>query len=399
MELNERFKLLTNYNVKNTLTENVVSILNEDAITKAAREGVIVAKELEGVIKLMKADEKIAKELKSLKTGGVQTADDLLVVLTLNKLSADAKGFMNSSILKSGTGNIKMLELAAQDIVKSPAFAQKYYKSWVEEGGRVGLENALKKSGRYSDSAITQIVIQSEKNLTTLEKMSKVKTTTNTGGKITKETETLAKETEALAKESHISKYKEKFKTYYNNGKGKLSEIKKNEWVRKGFLKRKGGLGKPVRWVISKRKALAWAAAAGVAYLIWKAWAKSNDLDVEDKDTGDSGTGGSGTGGSGGGTVYTNCTTFPYKKGCQNSAISEVQDCLGLTPDGKFGPNTEAALVAKGYGKEITQDVYNKVKANCGGSTISTTTTTTLNPADNYTLTDVDAENASSLFK
>jgi hypothetical protein len=87
MELNERFKLLSNYNVKNTLTENVVSILNEDAFTKAAREGALVAKELEGALKSMKADSNIAKELETLKAGGVQTADDLLSILKLNKLS------------------------------------------------------------------------------------------------------------------------------------------------------------------------------------------------------------------------------------------------------------------------------------------------------------------------
>lgn len=97
-------------------------------------------------------------------------------------------------------------------------------------------------------------------------------------------------------------------------------------------------------------------------------------------------------------TNYTNCTDFPYKKGCQSSVIAEVQQCLGLTADGKFGPNTEKTLKDKGYGAEITKEVYDKIKANCGG-TSSATTTTTLNPADNYTLTDVDAENASSLFK
>jgi hypothetical protein len=80
--------------------------------------------------------------------------------------------------------------------------------------------------------------------------------------------------------------------------------------------------------------------------------------------------------------------------------VSEVQDCLGLTPDGKFGPKTEKALIDKGYSKEISQETYDKIKENCGSSTSSTTTTTTtINPATNYDLTNVDASNASSLFK
>jgi len=411
MELNERFKLLTNYNVKNTLTENVVSILNEDAFTKAAREGLIVAKELEGVITTMKADSKIAKELESLKTGGVQTADDLLSMLKGNKLSAEAKGLMNTSILKSSTGNSKMLELAAQDLVKSPAFANKYYKAWVE-GGKPGLENALKQSGKYSDGAITKIVSQSEKNLTTLEKMSKVKTGESLGksgkagesGKAfeggSKAAEQSSKTT-ALAKESYIQRFKDKFKSYYDGGKGRLTGLKKKQWFQKGFLKYDKTLNK---FVISKRKILAWAAVAMVTYSIMKGWLNENGIKEDTKidDTNNGGGSGGGTGGgsgTGGKTTYTSCTDYPYKKGCQSTLVSEVQGCLGLAADGKFGPKTEAKLTEKGYGAEITKEVYDKIKANCGTTTSSTTTTTTINPATNFELTNIDAENASSLFK
>lgn len=405
MELNERFKLLTNYNVKNTLTENVVSILNEDAFTKAAREGLIVAKELEGVIKTMKTDSRIAKELESLKAGGVQTADDLLTMLKLNKLSAEAKGLMNSSILKSGTGNVKMLELAAQDLVKSPAFAKKYYKAWLE-GGKPALEKALKDSGKYSEGAITNIVSQSEKNLATLEKMSKVKTSENLG-KTSKEFETGTKvgedaaKTQALSKETYFQKFKDKFKSYYDGGKGRITGLKKKQWFQKGFLKYDKTLGK---FVISKRKILAWAAVAMVTYSIMKGWLNENgikeDTKIDDTNTGGGSGGGTGGGsGTGGKTTYTSCTDYPYKKGCQSTLVSEVQGCLGLTADGKFGPKTEAKLTEKGYGAEITKEVYDKIKANCGTTTSSTTTTTTINPATNFELTNIDAENASSLFK
>jgi len=50
---------------------------------------------------------------------------------------------------------------------------------------------------------------------------------------------------------------------------------------------------------------------------------------------------------------------------------------------------TEKALTDGGYGTEITQDVYNKIKEKCG--TGGTTTTTTL-PAPVFQDLDVDAD-------
>ena len=65
-----------------------------------------------------------------------------------------------------------MIEGAASDLVKSPQFAQKYFNSWKEGGGRPGLEKALTNSKLYSSEAITQIVSQTEKNLANIEKLS-----------------------------------------------------------------------------------------------------------------------------------------------------------------------------------------------------------------------------------
>jgi hypothetical protein len=77
--------------------------------------------------------------------------------------------------------------------------------------------------------------------------------------------------------------------------------------------------------------------------------------------------------GGGRGTTWTNCTSFPYKKGCKNNDIKKIQDCLGITPDGKFGSETEKALKSKGYDVIITQEIYDKIMANCGGTTTTTT--------------------------
>jgi hypothetical protein len=81
-------------------------------------------------------------------------------------------------------------------------------------------------------------------------------------------------------------------------------------------------------------------------------------------DTGTSGGGGT-TGGGGGGSRYKQCAeTFPIAMNCKNSTIARVQGCLGVTQDGAFGPNTSAALVAKGAdGSSITQASVDKV---CG---------------------------------
>jgi hypothetical protein len=81
-------------------------------------------------------------------------------------------------------------------------------------------------------------------------------------------------------------------------------------------------------------------------------------------DTGTSGGGGT-NGGGGGGSRYKQCAeTFPIAMNCKNSTIARVQGCLGITQDGAFGPNTSAALVAKGAdGSSITQASVDKV---CG---------------------------------
>ena len=49
-----------------------------------------------------------------------------------------------------------------------------------------------------------------------------------------------------------------------------------------------------------------------------------------------------------GGTKYKSCTGT-YSINCKADAISTVQACVGLNPDGKFGPKTEAKLKELGY--------------------------------------------------
>jgi len=60
---------------------------------------------------------------------------------------------------------------------------------------------------------------------------------------------------------------------------------------------------------------------------------------------------------------YRSCPdTFPIAQFCKNETVRKVQGCLGITADGKFGPNTKTALEGKGLsGTSITQDTVNKV--------------------------------------
>jgi len=90
-----------------------------------------------------------------------------------------------------------------------------------------------------------------------------------------------------------------------------------------------------------------------------------SEITIGSTGTVDSGTSG---GGGGGGSRYKQCAeTFPIAMYCKNSTIARVQGCVGAKQDGAFGPNTSAALVAKGAdGSSITQATIDKV---CGAAT------------------------------
>ena len=79
---------------------------------------------------------------------------------------------------------------------------------------------------------------------------------------------------------------------------------------------------------------------------------------------------------SGSGKVtYRTCTSLPFTKGCKNSKIRDIQNCIGAKVDGAYGPETESKLIEKGYSTEITQEVYDKIIKNCGQSSTDTSDT------------------------
>lgn len=64
-------------------------------------------------------------------------------------------------------------------------------------------------------------------------------------------------------------------------------------------------------------------------------------------------------------TSYKDCSTFPMTKGCKSEKISEIQGCLKIKTDGKFGSETLSALQSKGYGDSIEQTEYDTIMKDC----------------------------------
>jgi hypothetical protein len=115
---------------------------------------------------------------------------------------------------------------------------------------------------------------------------------------------------------------------------------------------------------------------------------EQGDLNIVwDKDKGKAGGDGGNSGGGGGGSTktkkYYDCTnvnidTTPLTYGCKSSKIGEIQKCLGVSVDNKFGPLTREALIDNAYdmSKGITKEIYTKILAACNPSTTQTTGST-----------------------
>jgi len=109
-----------------------------------------------------------------------------------------------------------------------------------------------------------------------------------------------------------------------------------------------------------------WGTGLGIGALaLWWYFHDSGDVvtvpeDIpEEEPTTDNDSGGGST--SGGGAGYTVCPGPQYTQGCKSETIRKVQGCLGLTPDSKFGPKTQAALEAKGFTNGFTDTDVDKI--------------------------------------
>lgn len=71
------------------------------------------------------------------------------------------------------------------------------------------------------------------------------------------------------------------------------------------------------------------------------------------------------------------CTSMPFMIGCTSQKIKEIQSCLNITADSKFGYGTKKALVSAGHNmnRGLTQDIYDGVMSNCQKRTTTPTNT------------------------
>ena len=155
MENNNSLLIRKYINLMESINNKLITnekILNEDLIASAAREGKLVASELEGYLKMMMKDNKIAQNLTK---SGIRTSEELLNALKGNKLNSALKGSLELSILKSNTKNAKLIDLASENLVRNGMFDKKYAAEFAK--GQPAYEKALKSAG-YSDDAITKIV-------------------------------------------------------------------------------------------------------------------------------------------------------------------------------------------------------------------------------------------------
>jgi hypothetical protein len=107
--------LMESIETKIIIEEKSIDI-NEDLIASAAREGRLVAAELEGFLQMMKKDSKISAELIKF---GIRDAEEFLLALKANRLSSTLKGSLELNILKSQTKNTKMIDLASENLARN----------------------------------------------------------------------------------------------------------------------------------------------------------------------------------------------------------------------------------------------------------------------------------------
>jgi hypothetical protein len=386
------FKLLSGYQPNKTLTENIESILVVEGMAETAMSVAQTFKDIlssekglfsqfkndipafsrfKNADELLKALETVGKDGSLLKNHEVigiakdlaKTSPEIAVKLKGMIGKSDAfldiakKVFPNGAVMGAESKSLKI----AQDYYKQFGIEAKEVEQMLKDSLQKGRDIKIKP--KISIKATEEIIAAS--------------------GKSEKEIKQLIKQ------DSFFAKKKKYFTDLYSRLKsGGISKETLQRWKQRGFLNKNGK--------ISWKKVALWAVAIGISYNVLKDMLNKGGVFIDDTDTGGTNTGGTNTGGTNtggsgngtGGSTFKECTDFPYTKGCSSSVVSEVQKCLGIGADGKFGSKTQQALTAGGYGTEITKEVYDKIKEKCG--TGGTTTTTTV-PAPEFQQLDVRA--------
>lgn len=368
----DRIILLSKYNMKLTLNENK-TLINEQGLKGFLRAIEHERGIIDDITRSMKEAEFLShfggKGIKDTLGRTLRTADDVIKAAREGNLSSKTLSRFNFATFKT-TKNKAIEEALAEEI--APSLIKKYGNLTPSEAklklSAQGLSpekaEALIKvmkageTGRSGSKTITQIGKESDDAFRATEQQAKAEMENATRQAKIKNFDD---QIDAARAEKAIREKKIELAKIKDSTPNKvLLFLKTNRAIR--FVRKLG------KWVISGKMLL--LLAGGIAgYLVWKNWAKINDLFIED-DIDDSriehGGGDEAPSpqqtlqtedGPGDGIVYGNCPG-DLKLGCRDeytNDIKKIQGCLGVPKTGFFGKNTEARLISK-WGKNTIND-------------------------------------------
>lgn len=415
-----RFKLLSKYDSSQTLTENTISLSEQAQALKTlfktdAAVARTAARELDAGLMGVKGG--------ITRVDGVvlRNSDDIIKAVKAGKLAPAELGKVNTALLKS-TKNPAVKTAVIQDVVGTTTFATKYgTKTEAEAIAALQAKGWTKADARQ---AIQQYKA-SGKTFKGVRVTTGTRTTTSTSGKGRGVNKTTPKKPRAKTGQGKIKPQPGK-PTRWQQFKDKIKGMTRSKIFK--YLLAAGGLYLVWRWWMSEGSAPfpdcigknipeedfermvnegdgsvlisdtginvidregggkfyddkkfvtgnnkysgTWEDVPGIGVVITIAGAQyTMSCEGVVSDTEDTS--------GGGGTSYQQCTSFPYSKGCKSEDIRKVQECLGISADGKLGPITEKALKDSGYSVPLTQSDFDSIIKKCVPSNTEDTTTTT----------------------
>ncbi len=375
-ELN-RIKYISNYNLSHTSEENKKIILERNALRdflSTARGSEVVRGEVESILKAGGIELKTAKSA----LGGERTlfkASEVLKAVREGKLASESLAELKGVMMKN-TKDRELMNAIAHDIVYSERFIENYsHLSHSEIKDMLATKSSMKLP---RESEQTRAILNAHD--------AKLAEDARNAGRKPPVEDDFFRDTESFREPKPYNSEKE-WKTYEGmNQRERVTEFKrrypKSQVARDAksapkklfeSLKKAGLLvWKAGGWVISN---VLWILIfGGLAYAVWANWSKITGVFkdcgegmVEDPETGDCVKAGSSTdngNGSGSddnkitdseGNTYDPCSGV-YKIGCVTSDgikengvdnISKAQECLGLSPTGKFNKELENKLYSK----------------------------------------------------
>lgn len=415
-----RFKLLSKYDSSQTLTENTSSLSEQAQALKTlfktdAAVARTAARELDAGLMGVKGG--------ITRVDGVvlRNSDDIIKAVKAGKLAPAELGKVNTALLKS-TKNPAVKTAVIQDVVGTTTFATKYgtkteaeaiaalqAKGWTKADARQAIQQYKASGKTFKGGRVT----------------TGTRTTTSTGGKGRGVNKTTPKKPRAKAGQGKIRKQPGK-PSVWQQFRDKIKGMSRSKIFK--YLLVAGGLYLVWKWwsdegsapfpdcigknipeedfermvnegdgsvmisdtgisaidrvgggkfyddktfkTMNEKYSGTWEEVPGVGVVI-NIQGNEYTMSCEGKTEEDKDEGG------GGGTSYRECTSFPYSKGCKNDNIRKVQDCIGVTADGKLGPKTEKALKDAGYSVPLTQSDFDSIIKKCVPSNTEDTTTTT----------------------